>query len=266
MSEFDTATAVAADGSGAIHPRWDIGGNANGGYLLALAASRMRDVAGRPDPVTVTAHYLAPGLAGPVQIDAETIKAGKRFTTMSATMRRGDRPLLRVLGTFGDLADVAGPDHVARADHVTFGPPELPAMAECIPRTPYQGGLEVPMMERLDVRLRPADAGFAGGLRSGVAEMAGWFAFADGRPVDTLALLLVCDALPPAVFNIDLPAGWVPTMEFTVHVRARPAPGPVRCVFRSRAVSGGFLEEDGEVWDSADRLVAMSRQLALVPR
>ena len=261
MSEFDEATAVAGDGSAEIHDGWDIGGNANGGYLLALAASRMRDLSGRSDPVTVTGHYLAPGVAGPVQIDAETVKAGKRFTTVSATMRRGDRPLLRVLGTFGELGGAgSGPAYV------TVGPPQLPPMDECIRRAPYQGGLEVPMMDRLDVRLRPADAGFVDGHRSGVAEMAGWFEFADGRPIDTLALLMVCDSLPPAVFHLDLPAGWVPTLEYTVHVRAAPAPGPLRCVFRSRVVSDGFLEEDGEVWDADDRLVAMSRQLALFAR
>ena len=90
-------------------------------------------------------------------------------------------------------------------------------------------------------------------------------AFADGRPVDTLALLLVCDALPPAVFHLDMPAGWVPTVEYTVHVRGVPAPGPVRCVFRSQVVQGGFLNEDGEVWDSTGRLVAQSRQLGLLP-
>ena len=59
--------------------------------------------------------------------------------------------------------------------------------------------------------------------------------------------------------------GWVPTLEYTVHVRAIPAPGPVRCVFRSQFVQGGFFNEDGEVWDSTDRLVAQSRQLGLTP-
>jgi hypothetical protein len=68
------------------------------------------------------------------------------------------------------------------------------------------------------------------------------------------------------VFNLDMPPGWVPTVELTVHVRAVPTPGPLRCVFRTRFVHGGMFEEDGEVWDSSGTLVALSRQLALLPR
>ena len=58
--------------------------------------------------------------------------------------------------------------------------------------------------------------------------------------------------------------GWVPTVELTVHVRCRPAPGPLRVSITTRNLAGGFLEEDAEVWDSAGRLVAQSRQLARV--
>ena len=82
-----------------------------------------------------------------------------------------------------------------------------------MPRSRRQGTVEVAMMDRLDVRLHPDHVGWVHDDRNGVAEMAGWFGFADGRPVDTLALLMVCDAFPPAVFHLDMPPGWVPTVE-----------------------------------------------------
>ena len=69
----------------------------------------------------------------------------------------------------------------------------------------------------------------------------------------------------PVTFDLGM-YGWTPTLELTVHVRAVPAPGWLRVVHSTRNVAGGLLEEDAEVWDSADRLVAQSRQLARVPR
>jgi hypothetical protein len=103
-------------------------------------------------------------------------------------------------------------------------------------------------------------------VKTGQALIRGWFAFNDDRPIDTRALLLASDAFPPSVFNLDLPTAWVPTVELTVHTRAIPAPGPVACVFSTRFVQNGLLEEDGEMWDSQGVLVAQSRQLALAPR
>lgn len=257
--EFDRATAIT-DGSGSIHAGWDIGGNANGGYLMALAARGMRELAARPDPISVTAHYLSPGRPGEVAVKGEVVKAGRRFSTVSAQLQRAGVPLLQLVGAFGDLSVPS-----SAYEHLAVGPPDLPPFHECVPRTAGQGGVPVPLMDRLDVRMHPDHVGWVEGRKRGVAELAGWFSFADGRPLDTLALLLVCDALPPAVFHLDMPAGWVPTVEYTVHVRGIPAPGPVRCVFRSQVVQGGFLNEDGEVWDSAGRLVAQSRQLGLTP-
>jgi hypothetical protein len=77
--------------------------------------------------------------------------------------------------------------------------------------------------------------------------------------------MLAVDALPPTILELGLP-GWAPTVELTVHVRCRPAPGPLRVSKTTRNLAGGFLDEDVEVWDSADRLVAQSRQLAGMPQ
>jgi hypothetical protein len=111
----------------------------------------------------------------------------------------------------------------------------------------------------------PDTAGWAMGRPSGRGVVRGWFRMADGREPDPLSLLLAVDALPPVTFDLGLP-GWAPTLELTAHVRAVPAPGWLKIVHATRNFAGGLLEEDAEVWDSAGRLVAQSRQLARAPR
>ena len=66
--EFDDATALeilaVVDFRGGSTTGWDINGNANGGYLLALIAAAMRITSSRPDPISVTGHFMAPGRPG----------------------------------------------------------------------------------------------------------------------------------------------------------------------------------------------------------
>ncbi len=259
---FTAATAVTRTGAGTwrgtVQPGWDIAGNANGGYLLAMTARALVEATGRPDPVTVTAHFLSPGRPGPVAIAADVHKTGRRFVDVSAVVQADGTPLLTALGSFGDLGtDV---DDV----FVDGAPPELPPPDACVPAGGH-ASFAPPFMSRVELRVHPDDMGFATGNRSGVPRVTGWFRLHDDEPVDTVALLCALDAFPPTVFNADLPVGWVPTVELTTHVRARPAPGWLRCRFTTRYVTGGFLEEDGEIWDGRGRLVAQSRQLALLP-
>jgi hypothetical protein len=82
---------------------------------------------------------------------------------------------------------------------------------------------------------------------------------ADG--FDPTALLYAVDGLPPATFDVEY-SGWVPTIELTAYVRARPVPGPVRMVQRAKLVDAGRVDEVCLVWDSSGRLVAQGRQLA----
>lgn len=265
MGSFADATGVELqpDGrfAGAVVDGWDIAGNANGGYLLALAGRALSMATGRADPATVTAHYLAPAQAGPVTITTEVLKTGKRFTTAWARMENAERPLLAVLASFTDLSS-GGAVPVERLEAT---PPELPDPEDCVPMSSAPP-FPPPFMDRVELRLHPEDSGFGSGAPSGQPLVRGWFRLRDDEPIDTLALLCAVDAFPPTAFNATLPVGWTPTLELTAHVRARPGPGWLRCQFRTRFVSAGFLEEDGEVWDPTGRLVAQSRQLALVPR
>lgn len=241
-----------------IHQGWEIGNISNGGYLLALVARAMADVAARP-PLTVTGHYLSPARPGEATIVVEPVRAGRQLATLRATLSSGGRDVLAVLGTFGRLA-TDGPS-------LMFGgPPELPPFDESLPMPPPTEPPLPTLNDRLAARLRPGDDGFRRNEPTGRGEIAGWLALAEEQPFDEIGLLLAADSFPPPVFNTDVPVGWVPTVELTVHVRAVPAPGPLRVAFRSRFIDRGMLEEDGELWDATGRLVAQSRQLALVPR
>jgi hypothetical protein len=53
-------------------------------------------------------------------------------------------------------------------------------------------------------------------------------------------------------------------VQLTTHLFARPAPGWVQGRFRTRVQGGNFIDEDGELWDATGRLVATTRQLALL--
>ena len=244
--------------SAEVKPGWDIGGNANGGYLMAIAGRAMAEALGRP-PITLTAHYLRPAPPGPCDIEVTTVRSGRRFATATATLTMASGQVLQLLGTFGD--QTPGGTSLTRE-----APVDLPAYDDCELPPPSTEGPGPEIFRRLAVRIRPGDEGFRTGNPSGNAEIRGWFAFADGEPIDAIGLLLVADAFPPPIFNTDLPAAWVPTVELTVHVRGVPEPGPLRCWFRSRFIHDGLLDEEGEIWDSTGKLVAQSRQLALYPR
>jgi acyl-CoA thioesterase len=259
---FAEETRVRAVGGGAyaavIAEGWDVLGNTNGGYLLTLAARASMEEAGRPDPVSVTAHYLRPSQAGEAEIGTTVLKEGRRFATVSAMVRAGGQDRVAVLGSYGDLEGRGGFERMESAA------PDLPAPERCVRLEPTET-FPPPVTGKIDLRLHPDDAARLLDGGSGEPRVSGWFRLGDGEPMDTVALLLAVDVFPPTSFNARLPVAWTPTLELTAHVRARPVPGWLRCQFSTRFITGGFLEEDGEVWDDSGRLVAQSRQLALLP-
>ena len=77
-----------------------------------------------------------------------------------------------------------------------------------------------------------------------------------------LSILLIADAFPPAVLSSQGMVAWVPTIEFSVNIRNIPTTQWLKCIFRTRFITCGLLEEDGEIWDQKGELIAISRQIA----
>src|SRR5437763_3936104 len=248
----------------AISHRWDTVGPPNGGFLLALAARGLTAAAPFPDPVTLTGHFLRPSRHTPVEIHVTPIRTGSTHATLMAGLHQGGKELLRALATFADLGAAGGPTQT------DAGPPALPPPEECRPVAEIKAQQWDDLPGRLPAMYRSIDLRLARPERrepGEIARLEGWMRFTDGREPDVAALPLFADAFPPAVFDMGVSAGaiaaWVPTVELTVHVRGRPAPGWLAASFRTKFLCDGSVEEDGELWDSTGRLVALSRQLAV---
>jgi acyl-CoA thioesterase len=272
MTEFDDALALTpiegTDGEvgGVLGEGWLIGDAINGGVLMALGARAMGEAVaaagGASDVLAFSAYFLSAGQPGPVSLAPTVLRVGRNFSTAQVSIRQpgSDGAVVervRMLATVADVSATSEPVHRQQE------PPVLPPPQECIPTTLAPRELTDPIriLRRLDLRIDPATAGFGMGAPTGEGELRGWIRFIDGRAPDLLALPFFLDAFPPVAFDLGA-MGWAPTIEFSGHVRAVPAPGWLRVRLTTPNVSGGLLEEDCVIWDSTGRVVAQSRQLA----
>lgn len=257
---FSAVTDLAETGpgrfAGDLSPEWTIGGKPNGGYLLAMLGRAATTVGAHGDVIAASAHYLRSPDPGPVEIEAEVLRAGRSASQVATRMAQDGTRCVEAVLTTADLA----PTTPFWADGLP-DPGTVPYEA-CVPLVPRSpGGLRVALLDHVEVRLEPASAGFTTGTPSGRGELRGWLALPDGEPFDPLSLLFAVDAFPPATFDIAF-TGWVPTLEMTAYVRALPRPGPVRVLQRAQLVDGQRVDEACFVWDATGRLVAQATQLA----
>lgn len=260
MSVLADETAIAPDGPDRWRCRvgaaWSIGATPNGGYVVTPVLRAVRELAGKPDPLTVTTHFLRPAVAdADAVVEGRLVRQGRSTATATATLSQDGVTRVAVMATFGDLGTGAAEPAIALAP-----PQDLPPPDECVPRTELQQGVALPIAARLDVRVHPDDAGGT----SPVAQVRGWIRLVDASPADTLALPLFADAFPPALLSALGRVGWVPTVELTVQVRRRPTPGWVRAAFVCDDLAGGRMIETGTLWDDSGAVVARSRQLGLL--
>jgi hypothetical protein len=273
MTTFDEATAVRRRSEGlyeaAADPRFAIvapGGATppaiNGGALLATLLRAVLDSSPHPHPVATSSHFLRVPQLAPVEVQVSWLKRGKTAATARASLVQDGLIVVDATVTTGDLGAAAVLDW-------TGTPPAFPEAEGCVDLGNWRGTFApdgaAGYAAQVQVLLDPATTGWRNGEPSGLPEMRGYFMLREQRDPDAYLLALAVDSLPPTVFGLGA-TGWAPTVELTWHMRAVPGPGPLRVAARCRHVSGGWFDEEAEVWDSAGRLVAQSRQLARVGR
>lgn len=263
---FDQATSIIRRGrDGTGRDQYDVellaeyailGTKPNGGYMLAClgraALAAARDAGSRHEHViAATAQFLASPDIGPARIVTEIDRVGKSASQVSATIGTGGEVSVRAQFTLGTLTDGSAPFWGEIA------PCAFPAI-EDLQSSPIDG-------ERGNSLKFDPTAGFEmtpdGPVANGRGEFRAYLRDETDDLFDTVGLLYASDVMPPATFGV-VQTGWVPTLAITVYNRAVPAPGPLRLRFRVQVIHDGYADEICEAWDSTDRLVMQSTQIA----
>jgi acyl-coenzyme A thioesterase PaaI-like protein len=281
---FDDATAIAALGEGRFEAQIDAGWStpiaANGGYLAAIL---VRAIQAHADPAaerqlrSLTCHFLRPVPAGPMEVEVQLLRSGRRVSNVRAVARQQGKDVIQALAALvvGDLpaagtwtpepppaapAPARGAPSLAPEDyrhtdgsHWLGHAPGMPPMFERVKIAPRFGG--IPFSSK---RLPPGEA----------PENGGWIALPEPHPVDAPLVALCTDVWwPPGFQPLGRPA-IAPTIDLTIHVRADIPPGglpdaPVLGCYRATAAKGGLMEEDARLFLPDGTLLAHARQLAI---
>jgi acyl-CoA thioesterase len=241
---------------------WRAGRGPHGGYLAAMLLRSL--IASVPDaarePRSLTIHYARAPEPGPVQITTTIEREGRSLSTLSARMHQGEELIALVLAAFS----------------VTWTGPEISEvqMPQVEPADPSREGLKLiehgPEFAR-QIVLQPRLEGRPLSGEERPMAIRGWIGLAEPRPIDALSLAFFSDALVPAPYMRMREWSAVPTVDLTVHFRARMRPDPGAdprelCLAQttSELVHDGFFVEDGLIWAADGTLLAHSRQLAIV--
>jgi len=253
VSQFlkDTSViSIASNSFGAtIQPGWRIGAVPNGGYVLSIIGRALSEALAHPDPVSINAFYLAPCELGDALIEVTPLRETKNTSFASAALSQDGQLRVQVTAAFGRHTRGEGPNWCAET------PPQVRPFADTQPAE--VNALEI--HQRVDMRMMQGQEAFMG-QPSGSGEFVAWLQHRDETPIGAIDLLMFADIMPPPIFAVYGPFGWVPTVELTVQVRGHPAPGPLLVRVSSRYLSEGLIEADGELWDCEGRIVALSRQ------
>ncbi len=219
---------------------------------MALLGNAILQQSEKKRLVILTANFVTRSCPGEAFISIEQIGSSRQFQRWEAILKQDGKETVRAFGTCAD-------GEASNENRYEKRPPTIASLKDCIaiPEIP-----NYTIFRGMDIRLDPACAGWMSGDLVDKSEQKGWIRFKEARRHDPLSILLMLDAFPPPVLASQGAIAWVPTLEMTVNIRTVPKTRWLKCVFRTRFITGGFVEEDGEIWDEKGALVAVSRQIS----
>ncbi|MEW5848795.1 MAG: thioesterase family protein [Myxococcota bacterium] len=263
MSSFRDASewAQTAPGvfQGVIDESWYQGRGAFGGLLGgAILRGMIRTVAsGARVPRSLTVHYCAPAVAGPVELKVHVERAGSSVSHVSARVEQQGEAVCLATATFAQ----------SRRSSTIYLDAVMPKVAPAVDRpsvSPDVPGFPVFARNHFDYRFATDREPYC---RADEALLHVWIKPRVPQRVDAPMAMGLIDAPPPAVLARLETLQAAATVDLTTHFfTALPLEDRVvdehHLLFvRSRQAADGYTEQLTELWSPSGQLLAQCRQL-----
>jgi hypothetical protein len=244
--------------------RYFVGKTPHGGYLNALMHKAL--ILSVPHSVAISSsiQYLSRIEDKDVVLEVEIFK--KSIGSSSGLVRLIQNE--KICTVFNAICSDF--EHMKGFDGLLSNPPDI---YKNTPMKDYKNlnydvispGFTPSFIHQLSCTIHPSHAWWDRDIDEGDAEArCSAYMEMDGGVPDQFVLSFYVDVAPPVVSNKYGPLGWIPTYSLTTHIRQLPTTEIVFVDFVAKDINKGYFEQDCNIWDLNENLVASSRQLTRI--
>jgi hypothetical protein len=244
--------------------RYFVGKTPHGGYLNALMHKALISSVSHSVAISSSIQYLNRIEAKDIILEVEVFKVSRGSSSGMVKLTQDNK----ICSVFNAICSDF--DHMKGFDGLETNPPDI---FRDMPMEKYKElnydkvslGLTPSFMLQLNCKIHPRHAWWDRDINENNAEArCSSYMKLDGGIPDQFALSFYVDVAPPVVSNKYGPLGWIPTYSLSTHIRQMPTTEIVFADFVAKDINKGYFEQDCNIWDLNENLVASSRQLTRI--
>ena len=244
--------------------RYFVGKTPHGGYLNALMHKALISSVPHSVAISSSIQYLNRIEAKDIILEVEVFKVSRGSSSGIVKLIQDNK----ICSVFNAICSDF--DHMKGFDGLETNPPDI---FRDMPMEKYKElnydkvspGLTPSFMLQLNCKIHPCHAWWDRDINENNAEArCSSYMKLDGGIPDQFALSFYVDVAPPVVSNKYGPLGWIPTYSLSTHIRQMPTTEIVFADFVAKDINKGYFEQDCNIWDLNENLVASSRQLTRI--
>ena len=244
--------------------KYFVGNTPHGGYLMAIMHKALVSSLPHSTAISSSVQYLERIEAKEITLKVEILKISRGSSSGIVKIVQDEKVCALFTGTCSDFEYMKGFDGLETPMPNIYLESDRDNYVE-LNFDKISKGFTPSFIKQLNCSVHPDHAWWNRETSSDKAEArCSAFLELDGGIPDQFALSFYSDILPPVVSNKYGALGWIPTITLTTHIRQMPTTNTLFADFKASDITKGYFEQDCNIWDLNENLVASSRQLTRI--